>query len=304
MFWNLSQVDNLSPNADVNISSPVPVDSMLQNGTWYYRFELPGTYMFSDTGSYVIPIKNTYAGIENCNNTEDVSFSVEVKMTPKADFSFVHSGCIADSVHFNAPANTGNGYTIGSWSWTFPDGSTADVSDPTKLFTTTGAQDINLHVITTEGCVGDTIRTLDIFARPIVNFGADPVNICEGSGVSFTDTSSFNGTTGAIGWYWDFGNGTSLTSPNGDAQNVTYPGYGTYTVRHAVKVTEACISDTVEKVITVYAKPAINISFPDGCLPADGMIQFNNSSTTPDGQTLSHAWTFGDPNANSSNPNT
>lgn len=304
MFWNLSQVANISPNADVNISNPVPKDSMLQNGTWYYRYELPGNYVFSDTGTYDIPVRNTHNGIENCNNTEEVSFSVEVKMNPVADFSFTHTGCIADSVHFLSPANTGNGYTVGAWQWSFADGSQSSDANPVKLLGTTGLQDIQLNVITTEGCVGDTIKPIEVFARPSADFGVTPASICEGGSISFTDTSNYGGPSTINQWYWDYGNGLTDTLTDGNAHSITYPGYGTYTVKHVVKVTDACVSDTITKLVNVYAKPIININYPAGCLPSDGVIQFNNTTSTPDNQVLNHTWDFGDGNANSANPNT
>lgn len=304
MLWKLSEVPNLSPNADVNMSNPSPVDSMIQNGTWYYKYELPGTYQFSDTGIYNIPVRNTHASIENCNNTEEVEFTVEVKMNPKAAFTITHSGCIADSVQFSSPANTGNGYTVGSWLWTFPDGSTSDVFNPVKLFSGTGAQAIQLDLITTEGCVGDTTQTIDIFARPVASFDATPAGLCEGSPVNFTSTSAYDGPAPINEWYYDYGNSSNATLANGDAHSITYPGYGAYTVKHVVKVSNTCVSDTLTRIVNVYAKPAISISYPAGCLPSDGNVQFTNNTSTPDGQALTHSWTFGDNNSNSSNPNT
>jgi gliding motility-associated-like protein len=55
----------------------------------------------------------------------------------------------------------------------------------------------------------------------------------------------------------------------------------------------------------VYARPKPNFSFPTGtCLPAAGFVQFNNTTSIADGQTMSWAWNFSDPNANGTNPNT
>jgi len=303
MVWALSQVPTISPNTDITIDNPVPVDSFQQNGTWYYKFELPGTFTFNTVGVFEIPVRNTYSEIENCNNTEEVKFSIEVKPSPMADFSFTHTGCVRDSIYLTSPVNSGNGYTIARWLWTYPGSNNAEGSPHTALLTDFGAQDIALRVISVEGCVGDTVKSVSTFAPPVTDFTTTPASVCEGSTVSFNQTSSYGGSAPVNGWYWNFGSG-DVQASNGNAQTITFNTPGTYTIRHAVKVSNTCVSDTVEKVITVFAKPVISYTYPAGCLPVDGNVQFTNTSSVPDGQSISYTWNFGDNNATPSNPNT
>jgi gliding motility-associated-like protein len=304
MVWKLSQVPTVSPNADVTVSSPSPIDSMQQNGVWYYKYRLPGTYSFSDTGTVQISVKNTHPSLENCNNSEIVTFGIAVKMNPVANFSFVHTGCMRDSVQFSSPNNSGNGYTVNNWMWSFDDATNLNGSNPVKIFGSPGLQNIHLKVISTEGCVGDTIRQINIYAPPATTFGTTPVSLCEGNSVSFSDTSSYGGSAAINTYYWDFGNSNVVTTGTNTNQTITFPTYGTYTVKHVVKVSPTCISDTATKLITVYAKPLIGFTYPAGCLPTNGIVQFNSTTTVPDGQTLNYNWDFGDPNANAGNPNT
>lgn len=306
IVWQLSQVPGLNPNTDITDLSPAVTDSLIHNGARYYRYRLPGTYTFAQTGTFELPVENTHSSLESCNNTETVLLSITVRDKPSTDFSHVHNGCIKDSVQFMAPASSGNGYTLNRWEWTFPDATSSQLQNPVKLFNTTGTQTVNLKVITAEGCVGDTAKDIMIFDKPVTSFGTTPPQICEGSNIVFTDTSSYAGPAPITSWYWDFGNGHTINTTDGNPQNEIYGVYGTFTVKHVVKVgNNACVSDTATRIVTVYAKPVLGFTYPAGCLPADGVVQFTSTTTAPDGQALTdYSWDFGDAYADASNPNT
>ncbi len=303
MTWKLSQVPSISPNADYTNTNPVPSATVVVNGVTYYRYELPGNYTFSDTGTIEIPVLNTHPSIDNCNNTELVKFSISVKVKPVADFSLAHTGCLLDSLQLTSPVTTSNNYAVNSWSWQFSDNTSATGQSVSKLFNTSGAQTINLKVVTAQGCLGDTTRNVTIFDKPYVNFTASQQNICAGSTVTFTDTSFYGGTAPINTWFWDL-NGTSASLTSNAAQTMTFPNYGTYTIKHLVKVSNTCVSDTVTRVISVYANPVPSFTFPAGCLPSNGVVQFVNASTVADNHPITYSWNFGDANANASNPNT
>lgn len=301
IVWKLSSVPELSPNADVTDNAPVAVGTAVFNGVTYYKYTLPGTYRFSQAGVYFVPLATSHPSIENCSNTEEVGFYVDVKGRPRADFTYSHTGCAADTVYFTGQSPTSNGFTIAQWNWELPE---AMSGQNVKKKFNVGPQTVKLSVISSEGCVGDTVRTIDIFSKPVADFTLSPAALCEGGSVTFTDNSSNSGGSPVGSWYWDFGNGNTTTVTTNSPQSVTYPAYGNYTIRHVVKVSELCVSDTVDKVITVNARPRASFTYPAGCLPVDGIVQFTNTTTIPDGQTLSYSWNFGDPNATASNPNT
>jgi gliding motility-associated-like protein len=304
MEWQLSQVPQISPNTNVVVNNPVPVATSVIDGITYYQYTLPGTYSFSDTGTYVIPVKNFHPSIENCNNTEVVTFGIEVRPTPIIDFSFIHSGCVRDSVKFSTPLLTQNNYNISSWRWVFEDASSLPGSNPVKLFSAPGDQVVQLLAVTQQGCLGDTSKTITLHPPPVTNFEASVASICEGTSVNFNATSSYGGPGSLSNWYWNFGNGSVVNTTSNSPQSTLFPTYGTYTVKQVVKVSEFCISDTATRIINVYAKPIPGFSFSQGCLPSDGIVLFTNSTTVPDGQAINYSWNFGDTNASSNNPNT
>ncbi|MBA2746343.1 MAG: PKD domain-containing protein [Flavisolibacter sp.] len=304
MTWQLSQVPSLSPNADITVNNPVPSFTSIVNGISYYHYTLPGTFNFSDTGTFVIPVRNSHPSIENCNNSEVVTFALQVKPKPKIDFSFIHTGCVKDSVQFNSAAQTMNGYNISSWKWTFDDASIASGQNPKKLFTATGQQNVNLQVITSQGCLGDTTKPINLLPPPTATIASTNNAFCEGNTSNFTATVNYDGPGTVNYFHWNFGNGVTITPTNNGPQSTTFPTNGTYTVKYVAGVSPTCVSDTATQVITVYSIPKPAFTFSQGCLPSDGIVQFTNTSIVADSQGMTYNWNFGDANATPGNPNT
>jgi len=297
----------VTPNADVVMdpASDYFVGTVDMNGQTYYKYKLPGEYVFNTPGVYTIPVKLTSPAIDNCNNTEDVAISIEVKARPTADFTWNHpGGCVKDTVTFLGPGSTGT-YTIAQWHWTFPDATTSGLQNPQHALGDVGDNDIHLRVVTAEGCEAEATKTIQTFAVPTATVTPSVLSVCEGNAITFTASSSYQAPVAIKDWYWDFGNGTTATPTTGDPMTVQFDNYGTYTVKHVAKISEQCVSDTATTTVTIYAKPKPGFSYPAGCLPENGVVEFVDTSSVPDAQTIvSWSWQFGDPNANPGNPNT
>ena len=304
MQWNISKLGNMiTPNADVSLTNPLPTGEELVNGVPYYKYTLPGTYLFGTIGTYEIPIINTHPSIEKCDHKEEVKITVDVKRKPTASFKIDFTGCTMDTVYFKGDSS-GSGYDIDRWKWVFP-GAIQDSGALVKRRFPVGQQNIQLSVISKEGCLADTIIPVTVVAKPVADFTTVPAALCEGGGISLTDQSTYGGTAPVKNWYWNFGNDTTASLDKATAQTTHYSKFGTYTVSHVVKVSELCVSDTVKKQVQVNAKPVLGFTYPKNCLEVDGLVQFNSTTTIPDGQAVStYAWNFGDANATPANPNT
>ncbi|MBI1344515.1 MAG: PKD domain-containing protein [Terrimonas sp.] len=303
--WLLSQLSTvITPSADVTDNSPVLVNTVLVNGVTYYKYSLPGTYSFNTADTFYLPIRGYHPSIENCYNREDLFIQIIVKEKPIADFSFMHSGCTLDTVHFMGNSATTNNFTIGAFNWNFP-GPLNLAGQNQDILLPPGVHTIGLNVVSTEGCVSDTSKTITIYDKPPADFEITPATVCEGAAFTITDTASVNASISVNEWYWDFGNGDVQTVTSGASLNYTYPAYGSYTIRHVSKSSDVCISDTVSRNVIVYARPAVDFSYPAGCIDANGQVQFTGNVSVPDGQALAnYAWDFGDANATGANPNT
>lgn len=301
IVWRFSNVNNVTPNTNITQTNPTAFDSSIINGRKYFEYRPGGTYKFTDTGNYVIPISVTATDIDNCGNTETINLSVRVNPGPKADFTWIHTGCRTDTVFFNGIVATSNGFNINRFKWTYPDASTDSVQNPKKILPNQGANSVKLEVIAENGCVGDTTKIVTVSPSPINTFGMNPDKACGSATVTFTDTSSFAG--GPIHeWYWDFGNGNTISTNTNSSQTQLYNSPGSYTIKHYVRA-GTCGSDTTTRILRIFANPVVNFTSTQGCLQ-DSTVQFTNSSSISDGQGLTYSWNFGDPNANAGNPNT
>jgi gliding motility-associated-like protein len=303
MKWLMSQVGGgVSPNRDTTIFNPIPTDTVYINGFRYLKFTLPGTYTFTDSGTIRIPILIRNPQFENACRRGLVNTFVRVVARPVVDINVTHSGCVLDSVVMQSVISGGN-FTINSYTWIFPPGATnvdtVRTQNTTHLFNASGIYPINISVISSEGCIGDSIRNIAISARPVVNFTTNGP-VCDGASITFTDNSSYTGTAPLSSNWWDLGDGT-ITTANGPITH-TYATSGTYNVRHTAGIGTNCSGDTISTPVTIYAIPNNRFTYPAGCLPASGIVQFNSTATAIDGQAIAtHSWNFGDPGSGPAN---
>ncbi|MBX2887942.1 MAG: PKD domain-containing protein [Ferruginibacter sp.] len=307
MVWKLSEFGSvLTPNADVTDNAPVSNGTRVIEGVTYFRYSLPGVYQFNTAGTYYVHVDCTNPAVDNCTNTEELNFIVEVRDGPKVDFSFSHSGCVMDSMVLSSPDSSANGFDIVKYNWTLTGGITATGQNPSVLFPTPGTKSIQLEVISDEGCRNDsTINNILVSGRPVNSIVATPNAFCSGQSTTITPTANFGGPGSIQEWYWDFGSGSFAAVGNGNAQTISFNNSGSQTIRFTTAVSTTCPGDTASLSLTVRAQPVASFTYPAGCLPTTGSVQFTNTSSTPDGRAInSYAWNFGDANATPANPNT
>jgi gliding motility-associated-like protein len=304
--WRLSTLAGIvTPAADVTQNNPIPTDTLTINGFVFYKFTLPGTYLFNTSGTHYIPLIATSPTVDVCTREEEFSLEVVVKPSPAVDFTYTQGGCRQDTVTFT-PSAPGAGFINKYWRWDYGDGGRDSIQIPKHKFSNIGPHNVKLEAITSEGCVAQVTKSITLAGvvsnAAIVN---TPDSVCEGGSMVFTDPTV---TTGVSAWYWDFGNGDIRTITANTAQTVTYTTPGPFTVKHLAILGSgggSCAGDTVTKIIQVFAKPKPGFTYPVGCLPTNGVVQFIDTSKTTANQVINQwQWNFGDPNASAPNPNT
>ncbi|MBC7946543.1 MAG: PKD domain-containing protein [Chitinophagaceae bacterium] len=281
--------------------------------TWYWDFgnNVTQTITTGPSVTYSYPQPGTYT-VKHVTRSSATCVSDTVRRVvivyekPFVSFTNNASGCLDVSglVQFTGIATVGDGQAINTYLWNFNDPNatgtnpnTAAVQNPSHNFQQ-GTYNINLSVMTANGCVKDTTITVTFNLKPQLAYPTLNA-VCENTtaAISVATGSVTNGVTGT-GVYR--GPGTSSAG----AFSPLTAGPGTHTIWY-VFTTSANCKDSISQTILVNARPRTSFTLPNGgCLPTNGQVQFTNTTTIPDGQAMTWAWNFNDPNANGSNPNT
>jgi len=141
-------------------------------------------------------------------------------------------------------------YTPINYLWTFPDGTTSTLQNPTHIFSA-GNHPVNLSISSNLGCGRDTTINIRVNPKPNPRFTAP--NVCIGNPTTFTNTTPpLSGYT--ISYLWNFGDGGQSTQTN---PTHTYTSIGTYNVTlTATTIGTGCTANTQGQV-SVYPLPNI-----------------------------------------------
>ena len=240
-----------------------------------------------------------YSTSKGCKDS--ISRQINVLDKPVVAFDYTQ-GCLPKSgvAQFSNLTNLGF-----SFIWNFDDATNSNSSNPnivdsinpSHIFANTGVYNVKLYSETADGCKDSLTKTITFSVTPDVKF-TTLSSVCENAtNVNVAFASVANGVLGT-GSY--FGNGTTTAGVLSPAVS----GWGSQTITYVFTSTGNCI-DSASQAILVKARPKIGFSYPAGCLPANGIVKFTDTTKISDGQTIqSCGWTFGDPNATVGNPNT
>jgi gliding motility-associated-like protein len=241
LIWNLSQVPNISPNANVIQNNPVPSDSVTIGGKKFYIYTPGQNYSFSAVGNYSIPITLFHPSIEGCGGSIEITLPVSVIAAPISDFTVSVPNCINEQVQFNATTTTSNGVGVNQWQWSFGDNSTGSGQNILHTYATAGTFNISLRGIASDGCVGDTTKTLVINAKPVPVIVQDTVYVCNNASATFTVQNPVAGAT--YTWYSAATGGTVL----GTGNTVTVNNITGFVNVYLEGIVNGCVSVTRDK---------------------------------------------------------
>ncbi len=261
---------------------------------------LPGTgtiatweWDFGDGISSTLPNPaHTYTAAGNYNVSLRIKNSAGcIKTLTKPQYIQINSGVRANFTNStpnscNPPAvisfqnlSTGTGTLL--YQWSFGDGGVSALANPSHTYTAAGSYTVTLIVTNSNGCTDTLVKTNAISIGSVTGSFTSPALVCQGSPVTFTNTSS--PTPGDATWF--FGDGTGAQGIN--AVKV-YNTPNTYTVKMIASF-GAC-TDSAFKTITVIPRPAAAFSAP---VTTSCKIPFTvNFSSTAGG--VSYNWDFGD----------
>src|SRR5439155_639692 len=157
------------------------------------------------------------------------------------------SSCSALTCSFTSTSSDPDG-SIASYSWTFGDGGTSTLQNPSHTYGAAGSYTVTLTVTDNQSATNSVSHSVTVTAPnqpPTANFTFS----CSGLGCNFTSTSS--DPDGSIASYsWTFGDATSSTLQN---PSHTYGAAGSYTATLRVTDNHGAQSTTTSKTVTVTA---------------------------------------------------
>lgn len=238
-------------------------------------------YKYNTAGTYTVTLIEQYAN--NCNDT--ISKSVTVNAKPTA--GFVSADTVGCTVPFSADfTNTSTG--AAGYSWNFGPG-TSTAANPTFVYNALGIYNVRLIAISSAGCRDTLTRNNYIKLQvPSGTLAAVPDSTCANTPVQFT--AALAAPLYATNYRWDFGDGSSPVNCSAcKTQTHSYSSNGTYTVQLIITTTAGCY-DTIQKTITISAKPTAGFTGSPLTICPDATVGFTNSSTGAN----SYFWIWGD----------
>lgn len=273
---------------------------------WIWDFGDPGSgtgntsnlqnpiHTYSTAGTYTVSL--VVSSFTGCSDT--VVRTVTIGIGPVADFR-ADTACQGGVTTFT-DLSTSNAGTMISYTWNFGDGTAeSHLENPTHQYMLSGTYTVTLTVMNSNGCTGDTIKSVVVTSPAVAAFGYSSQS-CLGGAVQYTDLSTM--APGSLGmivkWEWNFGDGTPvvvIVSP-GNA-NVTHTFAGTapsHVVRLTVTTSEGCTSYT-EHTLTSSPSPSADFGYPSPVCSQTG-VSFTDQSTSGQGSAIVlWLWNFGDP---------
>jgi PKD repeat protein len=226
------------------------------------------THTYTTAGTYTV---NLTASNTSGSDTKTRSGYISVSAPPPPSANFAGSPTSGTAPLAVSFTDLSSGSPT-SWSWSFGDGGTSTLQNPTHAYTTAGSYTVSLTVGNASG--GDTKTVTDYVSvtpppPPTANFAGTPTSGTAPLVVSFTDLSTGSPTS----WSWSFGDGGTSTLQN---PTHTYTTAGSYTV--SLTVGNAGGGDT--KTLTGY----VNVSPPPpdftlSVAPASAIVVRGNSTT-------------------------
>lgn len=236
------------------------------------------------TGTIFLTLTSTNNG--GCN-AESGTVQINFVAPPFANFSFT-AECFGNTTDFNDFSLPGYG-TITGWNWTFDDGNTSTLQNPSNLYNAPGTYDVTLITSTSVGCTDTITKTINVYDIPVANYTYTAT--CTGNQIviDFTD-SSYVSNDSLTYWFYDFGGMGSATTEN---PSQLFTGSGNFTITHIVASSHGCL-DTIVNTIYIAPRPTAGFYYnTDNGLNVGATFNFIDSSSNA----TSFAWTFGDGNS-------
>ena len=253
-----------------------------------YTYLVPGTYVVT------LSVRDNNGAV----TTESTSVSVANNLPPTAAAVAAPStGKAPLAVSFDGSTSSDEDGNIVSWAWDFKDGGTATGEVAVHTFTTVGTYEVELTATDDNGDADTTTVTVQVNApqAPVAVANATPDGTKAPLGVLFSSAGSTDNDGSIIGYSWDFGDSSPLSTSVNPSHLYTAAG----TFNATLTVTDDDFLTTTAIVPVIVGPPNVPPVAAGSATPAVGKpvlnVEFSSAaSADSDGTIVSQSWNFGD----------
>lgn len=203
---------------------------------------------------------------------DDTVTNITVHPLPVAAFNSTMV-CPTFATTLTDASTIAGGGNISQWNWDLGNDGTVETNtqNGANTWNTGGAYDVELMVMSADGCVDSIVNTVVVFPKPVAAFSS--TTVCHNDVTNFTDMSTVlvgNVTT----WEWNFGDGNTDNIQN---PSNTYANDGSHNTTLIITTSVGC-KDTITTPVNVYSLPIAEFSSSTECLNV--ATQLTDQTTT------------------------
>ncbi len=265
------------------------------DGTYSVQKNPVKTYSSGGLKVVQLVINDSFGCTTTINDTIVLSSS-----TSSCSASFTKTLNVLTATFNNTSMSTNGSSSSLTYLWTFGDGTSSTLKNPSKTYATAGIKIVKLSISdSAQGCFSSKTDTL-LFTVPPTLCVASFNKTINGLSVMYTNTSLNSiGTIAGLSYKWTFYDGPVVSSAFTKATSKDY--FKIYTTG-GTKLVTLTITDTLNTCTKTISDSVVVVGPTSLCAATftktiSGLtVNFNNTSVSTNGSssTLSYLWTFGD----------
>jgi len=254
-----------------SLSTYLPASLVWNMGDGNTITENKFSYVYETGGFFFVKVKLTDALGCTFNDQVDVAVS-QPELLAKFTIDNRSAVCPPLISQFTQKCIVDKNNAITDYSWDFGDGTTANIPNPGKIYTTPGTYDVSLTIRNRFGCTNTTVVKKAIqVGGPNGSYKLGSTQGCEPFAAHFEIKSNLQTTA-----EWDFGNGKTIVAENVD---YTFTKAGIYFPKIILKDSGGCTVVIIPKdSVLVLRKPKAEYQFNSHCL--DDSVIFTQQSVS------------------------
>ena len=246
------------------------------------------THSYTASGIYDVHVTAT-----DGTSTSFFDQYIIVSDIPSVSYNILPATVNGTSYTFISTSTITAGY-IATYAWTFGDGTTSTLSNPSHIYSTAGSKTVGLTITTDQGCSSTYSASQNIAitgTTASAAFSIDNSGQCLTTGSTADNFNFTNNLTGSgVTYSWNFGDGSTNNSGSNPVAH-SYTNAGSYTV--ILTATVGGASTTYSQNVIVYPNPVASYTVTAGTNNGNSYT-FNSTATISSGYIATYEWSFGD----------